>query len=420
MEILSPARQLTDSSYGHILTNTAVWSPDGKWIATDVVDDPAGSVFDGTRIERVHIETCRVEVLYESLNGACCGVATCHPTRDEVVFILGPENPTPDWQYSACHRQGVIVKTNNPGLARPLDARDIVPPFTPGAMRGGTHVHVFSPSAKLVSFTYDDHVLTELGAEHNQRNVGVSVVGHSVEVPKSHPRNHDGSAFSVLVTKTVNNPKPGTDEIIRAYEDAWIDNRRIAFLGDAISESGECVTEIFVVELPDDLTQPGDGPLEGTATHRPAPPAGTNQRRITFTTNRKFPGVQGPRHWPRSSVAGRIAFLMRDDSGIVQLWIITPDGSELEQITHNPFHIASAFSWHPDGVHVAAIADDSVCIINTKSRESCRLTEPFREPYLPRSEACVFSPDGSHIAYVQPVVHNGATFNQIFVVESGL
>jgi hypothetical protein len=440
--MLSPARQITDSAYGHILTNTAVWSPDGKWIVYDIRSDPAGTLFDGTRIERVHVDSGQVEVLYESCNGACCGVATSHPTRDEVVFILGPENPTPDWQYSACHRQGVIVEANNLGVARPLDARDIVSPFTFGALRGGTHVHVFSPNAKLVSFTYDDHLLTELGS--NQRNVGVSVVGVPVAVPKSlsknpspspspeyrgggfrisnksHLRNHDGSAFSVLVTKTVSNPQPGSDEISRAYEDAWIDDRRISFLGDVVSESGDRVTELFVVELPDDLTKAGEGPLEGTATQRPAPPTGTVQRRITFSTELKHPGVQGPRHWPRSSAAGRIGFLMRNDSGIVQLWTVLPDGSDLQQITHNHFDIASAFNWHPDGMHITAIADDSVWIINTHSRESHRLTLPSRQPFSPRGEACVFSPNGSHIAYVQPVARNGAMFNQIFAVETGL
>jgi hypothetical protein len=418
MEKLFPARQLTDSLYGHILTNTAVWSSDGKWIIYDTRSDPAGSVFDGTRIERVHVDSGRVEVLYESRNGASCGVVTCRPTRDEVVFILGPEHPTPDWQYSACHRQGVIVDANNPGVARPHDARDLVPPFTPGALRGGTHVHVFSPNAQLVSFTYNDHILTELGSD--QRNIGVSIVGVPVSVPKSHPRNHDGTAFSMLVTKTENNPRPGSDEICRAYEDAWIDNRRISFLGDVISEAGQRVTELFVVELPDDLTQPGEAPLAGTETLSPAPPAGTIQRRITFTTDRKFPGMQGPRHWPRSSVEGQIAFLMRDDSSIVQLWTASPEGGEPQQITDNDFGIASAFSWHPDGEHLAAIADDSVWIINTKSRETRRLNAPVREPSSPRGEACVFSPDGSRIAYVQPVARSGAIFNQIFVVETGL
>ncbi|MEA7538899.1 DUF3748 domain-containing protein, partial [Salmonella enterica subsp. enterica serovar Virginia] len=38
---------------------------------------------------------------------------------------------------------------------------DITAPYTPGALRGGSHVHVFSPNGELVSFTYNDHVLHE-------------------------------------------------------------------------------------------------------------------------------------------------------------------------------------------------------------------------------------------------------------------
>jgi hypothetical protein len=37
--------------------------------------------------------------------------------------------------------------------ARNLDARDLLPPFTPGALRGGTHVHQFSPDGMIVSST---------------------------------------------------------------------------------------------------------------------------------------------------------------------------------------------------------------------------------------------------------------------------
>jgi hypothetical protein len=41
-----------------------------------------------------------------------------------------------------------------------------------------------------------------------------------------------------------------------------------------------------------------------------------------------LPGlVNQPRHWVRSNPkASEIAFLMRDDSGIVQLWLISPQG----------------------------------------------------------------------------------------------
>src|SRR5689334_23371477 len=80
-------RQLTTAPHGHILTNVNVWSADGKWIAYDVRSDAEGSLFDGDRIERVNVDTGEVQLLYRSKNGAKCGVVTCNPCQDEVVFI---------------------------------------------------------------------------------------------------------------------------------------------------------------------------------------------------------------------------------------------------------------------------------------------------------------------------------------------
>ena len=198
-------RQITFAHHGHILTNGGAWSPDGAWIVYDIRSDAAGSVFDGTRIEAVEVATGRVEVLYESVHGACCGVVTASPIDDRVVFILGPEHPTADWQYGPARRRGVIVRCGAPGVAEDLDARDLVAPFTPGALRGGTHLHQFSPDGRMVSFTYEDALLDTTagggGHEHNLRAVGVSVCGRGVTVPRTHPRNHDGTAWSVLVSK---------------------------------------------------------------------------------------------------------------------------------------------------------------------------------------------------------------------------
>src|SRR5678815_17923 len=96
-------RQVTNGPGGRILTNTGVWSPDSQWIVYDTRSDAAGERFDGERIEMVHVDSGEVRVLYESRNGAHCGVASFHPQRASVVFILGPENPTPDWSYCAWH-----------------------------------------------------------------------------------------------------------------------------------------------------------------------------------------------------------------------------------------------------------------------------------------------------------------------------
>ena len=66
-------RRLTTAPGGHVLTNAGVWTHDGEWIVYDVRSDAAGSLFDGTRIERVEVATGRVEILFESRHGACCG-----------------------------------------------------------------------------------------------------------------------------------------------------------------------------------------------------------------------------------------------------------------------------------------------------------------------------------------------------------
>ena len=102
--------------------------------------------------------------------------------------------------------------------------------------------------------------------------------GEPVSVGKDHPRNYDGSAFSVLVTRTVNSPRRGSDEISKAFEEAWVgsngyvkrdgtrQHRALAFQGHVVTPNGETIAEAFIVDIPDDVTVPGDKPLEGTAT----------------------------------------------------------------------------------------------------------------------------------------------------------
>ncbi|MBA1681982.1 DUF3748 domain-containing protein, partial [Escherichia coli] len=75
------------------------------------------------------------------------GVVTVHPKSEKYVFIHGPENPDETWYYDFHHRRGVIVES---GKVSNLDAMDITAPYTPGALRGGSHVHVFSPNGERV------------------------------------------------------------------------------------------------------------------------------------------------------------------------------------------------------------------------------------------------------------------------------
>lgn len=428
-------RQITTGAKNHILTNTNVWSPDGQWIVYDVRPDAEGTQFESDLIEMVNVQNGQVKTLYQSKNGAHCGVVTWHPHKNRVAFILGPENPTPDWSYGPSHRQGVIVDAAHPGRTWNLDARDLTAPLTPGALRGGSHVHIWHPRGDWFSFTYNDALLDRFKEDTDEhdadaRNIAVAMP-RRLRVDRDHPRNHDGTHFTVLVTRTKANPQPGSDEIKRAFEEGWIGSngylkpggtrqkRALAFQGEVVAKDGKAISEVFVVDIPDDVTIPSAGPLQGTLTKRPLPPQGTQQRRLTFTADNKYPGLQGPRHWLRSSPNGsQIAFLMRDDTGTVQLWSISPNGGPLRQITHDVWSTSSAFTWSRDGRFIAYIADNSVLVVGALSGQSHRLTPRSDDHSAPLSLACVFSPDGCHIAYLRRVPESSgsaARFNHIFV-----
>ena len=427
-------RQVTRGPRGHLVTNIGAWSPDSEWVVYDTRSDAAGAVFDGETIEMVNVRTGEVRQLYRAGHGAYCGAATFHPHEWKVVFMHGPENPTTEWSYSFWHRRGVMVDAATPGIGRNLDAFDITPPFTPGALRGGSHVHVWDAAGDWVSFTYEDHLVAQFTVpsatnDINQRNLGVSVPASAVRVSKEHPRNHDGDFFSVLVTHTTAAPRPESDEIQRACEEGWVgtngyvradgarQRRALAFQGSVVTAKGETNSEVFIADLPEDLTQEGAGPLGGTASRAPYPPKGVIQRRLTFTAARKFPGLQGPRHWLRCSPDGsRIPFLMKDDAGVVQLWTVSPNGGAPRQLTRNDVSIASTFSWDPSGRRIAHVMDNSVCVTDAGSGLTMRLTPRSDEAAAPRPETCVFSPDGQKIAFVRRVPSGGRAFNQIHIL----
>ncbi len=117
-------------------------------------------------------------------------------------------------------------------------------------------------------------------------------------------------------------------------------------------------------------------PLAGTATTLPAPPAGINQRRLTFTHQRRYPGlVNVPRHWVRANPqATEIAFLMRDDAGVVQLWLIPPAGGEPRQLTHTVMGIQSAFNWHPSGAWLGCVVENKIALCDARSGAVSYLT----------------------------------------------
>ncbi|GAB7259430.1 DUF3748 domain-containing protein [Dickeya ananatis] len=424
--MMNEDRQITFGAFSHQLTNINIWSCDGNWLIYDV--RPHGSSFTGSTIERVNVETRECEVLYRAGQGAHVGVATGSPVPPQrYVFIHGPENPDAYWQYDFHHRRGVMIADDDRPQATTLDACVLTAPYLAGALRGGSHVHVFSPDGTRLSFTYNDHVLHERDPALDLRNVGVAVPLYRVDAPHRHPREHDGSHYCVLVSHTTPQPRPGSDDINRAYEEGWVGNTgyvrpdgsrqrwALAFIGDTLSAHGEKVPDVFIVDLPeklDDYARPGERPLGGTDDTLPAPPAGVYQRRLTFTADRPYPGVVNqPRHWLRSSPDGsQIAFLMKDCRGIVQLWTVSPNGGEPRQVTHSDWPIQSAFSWHPTGDSLAFIADNSVMLCEVATGRLIRQTARSETP--PIGDAVVFSPNGDRLAYLRDI--DG--FSQIFVV----
>lgn len=423
--IMVEENRLTFRANGHQITNINVWETDGNWLVYDV--RPSGSSFTGLTIERVNIHSRETQVIYRAGEGAHVGVVTVSPVAPlRYVFIHGPENPDDAWRYDFHHRRGVVAQD---GAAATLDACVVTEPYVAGALRGGSHVHVFSPDGDFLSFTYNDHVLHARDPALDLRNVGVAAPLQAVAAPRRHPREHDGSHFCVLVSNTTPHPRPGSDEINRAYEEGWVGHagyrrpdggrqrRALAFIGDTLSANGEKVAEVFLVDLPEHPAAyacEGDAPLAGTAETLPAPPRGVTQRRLTFTHRRRHPGLATvPRHWLRAAPDGsEIAFLMKDDAGIVQLWTISPNGGAPRQVTHAGHDIQSAFNWHPDGKRLAFVCDNSIMLCDAASGALTRLTA--RTAQAPSGDAVVFSPDGSRIAYMREV--DG--FNQLFVVTT--
>lgn len=405
-------KPITSAHRHHQLTNINTWTADSQWLVFDV--RPSGASFTGETIERVNVESGEVQVIYRAHHGACVGVVTVHPVEDKYVFIHGPEHPDAGWQYDFHHRRGVIA---HGGHLSALEAMDITAPYTPGALRGGTHVHVYSPQGDAVSFTYNDHVLHERDATLDLRNVGVATPFGPVTPQGNHPREYAGTCWSVLVSRTTPTPQPGSDEINRAYEEGWVGNNRLAFIGDTLSVTGVKVPELFIVDLPHDESgwkQAGRDPLEGTPQTMPAPPAGVAQLRLTFTHDRRFPGlVTTPRHWVRANPQGTaIAFLMRDDNGVVQLWLISPDGGETRQLTHNSSDIQSAFNWHPSGESLGFVLENRIARCDALTGQVLFLTSDHGNP--PSGDAVVFSPDGQWIAWMEEV--DG--FRQLWVTET--
>ena len=428
--------QLTYDNGGHTIHNTECFSPDDQWIVFDTRNNDTMIAITGN-ISMVNTQTNEIHELYHTKHqtkyGPGVGAATFSPVANHVIFIHGVRNADNNNPYSFTRRTGVAIDIAKPFHPIFMDARDITPPFIAGALRGGTHAHNWSADGKWISFTYNDYILQQLEEKDSSvkdlRTVGVMVSGHPVHVPYDpSEENNSGEMFSVVVANVTENPKPGSDEIDKAFDEGWIgakgyqksdgkwQRRAIAFQGEVTNADGTKKAEVFVMDLPDDLTKANPGkPLEGTATSRPNLPAGVEQRRITYTSN----GIQGPRHWLRCTPDGNlIAFLSKDDKGIIQLFGVSPDGGKITQLTFNSYSIQGPFNFSPDGKRLAYLADNSVFVTDIKTGKSQRLT-PRSSNDEKVNGSVVWSNHGSMLAFNKYVKDHktGKVFLQIFIIK---
>ncbi|GAB3694759.1 DUF3748 domain-containing protein [Spirosoma flavus] len=423
--------QLTFGPKGHTLNNNQAFSPDDRWIVYDTrnVDTGLGQT---NSIELVDVNTKETRLLYRTPNqteyGPGAGAATFSPTEPKVLFLHGLRNADARYPYSMSRRTGVLVAVDQPQNPHFLDGRCVTSPFVPGALRGGTHAHQWSADGQRISFTYNDEVMERLSqtnpAVKDLRTVGVLTPAHPVKVHNTNNADSfDGEWFATVIAQVTEQPKEGSDEIERAFDETWIGNdgyhkadgsrqkRAIAFQGNVRNKENQLVTEVFVVDLPEDLTQAVSGqPLEGTATTRPNPPAGVHQRRITFTEH----GIEGPRHWLRSSPDGSlIGFLAKDTAGLIQLFGVSPNGGPIRQLTHQPFSIQTTFNFSPDGKQVAYAADNSIFVSDLARGKFQRLTPRSTDEQRPIN-GVVWSNKGDRIVYNRYVSTDAGRYIQLF------
>ena len=426
-----------DTTKNHDLDNNDNFSPDGKWLVYDTRTE-TGGIGGNASIESVNIETGETKVLFNIPDnhsyGPGVGAASFHPLENKVIFIHGPGNCTEENPYQQWHRTGVIVDVNQPNVPIYMDSRDVTFPFTPGALRGGTHRHEWRRDGKWIGFTYNDAIMKKLedstGVKWNLRTIGVSNQQKPIAVDKDAAgENVNGSWYSALVVRVTPDPKPGSDEISNAASDSWVGTSGYkkpdgtmqvarAFIGSVRDKNGKPVDELFIVDIPDSLNIPGEyGPLEGTRNSFPMPPKGTIQRRLTHTADSKYPGCKGV---VRSSPDGtQIAYMAKDKNGVQQIFTMSPLGGEPIQITDHNSDVQSAPRWSPDNKSIIYLWDNSIVMCEISDRP---FEERFKRLTAKTTQApsnLVWSDGGTTIAFNRSVSAKGERDPkiQIFIIR---
>lgn len=423
-------KQLTFDAKGHFLNTAQCFSKDSNWIAYDTRNDDSKIGSTGS-IEMVDVHDGKMVELYRTKNqsayGPGVGAVSFSPTADQVIFIHGIRNADAQKPYDFTRRTGVAINIKRPNEPIFMDARDIKPPFTLGALRGGTHAHSWSGDGQWISFTYNDYIIAQQQGIEDLRTVGL-MFPTKVEVDLTEDlENNNGEMFAVIISEVTQNPQLNSDEINKAFDECWIgkngyvkpdgtlQQKAIAFQGNVMTKDGP-KTEIFVVDLPNDL--PKTAPANQhpvSSSERIEVPSGVAQRRITSLKN----GVYGTRHWLRSSPDGSlIVFLAKDDEGYVNIFGVSPNGGSVQQISFGQFDVQCGPTFSPDGSQLAYIAEGHVYLTTIDTGASIRLTKAYEAQAQP--VGCVaWSPDGKILAFNRYIFHQQAKkfYLQLFLLS---
>lgn len=413
--IVSP---LTQANHGHSLHHNGVFSADGQWIVFDGRNDDT-KIGETATIGIVNTQTGEERLVYKTANqtvyGPGVGAASFNPLSDEVIFIHGLKGANQEKPYAITRRIGMLVDVHNTSKVREADSRDVLEPYTLGSLRGGTHSHCWSPEGDMLSFTYNDAFV-----EPDLRMVGVMVPYSNPIIVSEHAGNNNGSYYAAIVSDVVANPKAGSNEINKAFDECWLtplesaakDHYSIAFQGNTLNKEGDVLTEIFVVGIDPEKIK-ADQTSIGFKGQRPQVPKGIQQRRLSFSQK----GLSDLRHWLRASADGQFIYALAKDqkqnNQIVQCAVT--DG-ELNYITAYDFSISSPININKQGDKLTFIAQNNVFVLDINQSVTNQLTH-FKHDDAPLIGAPVFSPVDNKIAFNQYRTINSQQTVQINIVE---
>ena len=404
---------LTQSAGGHTIHHNSVFSPNDEWIVFDSRNDDT-KIGETSTIGMVNVKTGKEIILYKTDNqtvyGPGVGAASFSPKESTVLFIHGLYDADQEKPYDMTRRFALAINTDKPMQGIHMDARDVLSPYRPGSLRGGTHSHCWSHDGQLISFTYNDEFV-----DPDLRVVGVMIPSENEIVVPISKGNNNGKFYSSIVSDVVRDPKRGSDEISKAFDECWLSGSgqsTIAFQGNTRNEKGETITEIYTVAIDPDIIRT-DSAAVGKEGERPRVPHGVRQRRLSRTVK----GLSDLRHWLRASPDGSFVYaLAKDDQGQNQLIQCEVSTGEFEYISSFDFSISSPINISHKGDKITFVANNNVYVLHLKSKKLEKLTSnSVKDQKI--VGVPVFSRKDDKIAFNQFALSDGIAYIQIMLVN---